>query len=61
MSWWPVAMIVFGINFTVWATIGLARLTEEAWRKRTLRGKLRHRGFDDGPAMTMQEIGRAHV
>ena len=26
MSWWPVAIIVFGVNFTGWAAIGLARL-----------------------------------
>jgi cellulose synthase/poly-beta-1,6-N-acetylglucosamine synthase-like glycosyltransferase len=56
MSWWPVAIIVFGVNFTVWAVIGLARLTEETWRKRTFRGKLHRRGGAGGPSMTVQDV-----
>src|SRR5262245_17290690 len=56
MSWWPVAIIVFGVNFTVWAAIGLVRLVEESWGKRTLRGRLRRRGYIAGPSMTVQDV-----
>jgi cellulose synthase/poly-beta-1,6-N-acetylglucosamine synthase-like glycosyltransferase len=56
MSWWPVAIIVFGINFTVWATIGLARLIEETWQRRTLRGRLRRRGLSVGPTVTVSDV-----
>lgn len=56
MSWWPVAIIVFGVNFAVWATIGLVRLIEETWRKRTLRRKLRDRGYGQSPSMTVQDV-----
>src|SRR2546423_11677200 len=56
MSWWPVAIIVFGVNFTGWAAIGLARLIEETWRKRTLRGKLRHHGYGAGLSMTVRDV-----
>jgi cellulose synthase/poly-beta-1,6-N-acetylglucosamine synthase-like glycosyltransferase len=56
MSWWPVAIIVFGVNFAVWATIGLVRLIEETWRKRTLRRKLRDRGYGQRPSMTVQDV-----
>ncbi len=56
MSWWPVAIIVFGVNFTVWAAVGLARLLEEGWGKRTLRGRLRRRGLRAGPTMTAGDV-----
>jgi biofilm PGA synthesis N-glycosyltransferase PgaC len=56
MSWWPVAIIVFGVNFTVWAAIGLARLIEETWRKRTLRGRLHRRGWDTAASMTVHDV-----
>jgi poly-beta-1,6-N-acetyl-D-glucosamine synthase len=56
MSWWPVVIIVFGVNFTVWAAIGLARLIEETWRRRTLREQLRRRRFATTPSMTVQDV-----
>jgi biofilm PGA synthesis N-glycosyltransferase PgaC len=56
MSWWPVAIIVFGVNFTVWASIGLARLIEETWGRRTLRGRLRRRGWDTTASMTVHDV-----
>jgi biofilm PGA synthesis N-glycosyltransferase PgaC len=56
MSWWPVAIIVFGVNFTVWASIGLARLIEETWSRRTLRGRLRRRGWDTTRSMTIDDV-----
>jgi poly-beta-1,6-N-acetyl-D-glucosamine synthase len=56
MSWWPIAVIVFGVNFTVWAVIGLARLIEETWRSRTLPGKLRRRGYGASHSMTVQDV-----
>jgi cellulose synthase/poly-beta-1,6-N-acetylglucosamine synthase-like glycosyltransferase len=56
MSWWPVAIIVFGVNFTVWASIGLARLIEETWGRRTLRGRLRRRGWDTARSMTIDDV-----
>jgi poly-beta-1,6-N-acetyl-D-glucosamine synthase len=46
MSWWPVAIIVFGVNFTVWATIGLARLIEETFRKKA----------HGDPSLTVQDV-----
>lgn len=51
MSWWPVAIIVFGVNFTVWATIGLARLLEETWARRS-----RRRQGDLSPSMTVRDV-----
>jgi biofilm PGA synthesis N-glycosyltransferase PgaC len=56
MSWWPIAIIVFGINFAVWAAIGLARLIEETWRKRTLRRKLQQRGYGGERSITVQDV-----
>jgi biofilm PGA synthesis N-glycosyltransferase PgaC len=47
MSWWPVAIIVFGVNFTIWATIGLARLIEETFRKKARHGD---------PSLTVQDV-----
>jgi biofilm PGA synthesis N-glycosyltransferase PgaC len=49
MPWWSVAIIVFGVNFALWAGIGLARLLEETWAKR--RGSAR-----PGPSMTVQDV-----
>ncbi len=48
MSWWPVAIIVFGVNFTVWASIGLVRLIEESWAKRRRRSA--------APSMTVHDV-----
>ncbi len=56
MSWWPIAIIVFGVNFTVWAAIGLARLIDETWRKMTLRGRLRQRGYGAQPSITVEDV-----
>jgi biofilm PGA synthesis N-glycosyltransferase PgaC len=56
MPWWPVAIVVFGVNFTLWATIGLARLLEETWAKRTLRGRVRLLGLGSGPSITVQDV-----
>ncbi len=28
MPWWALAILVFGVNFTLWGTVGLARLTD---------------------------------
>lgn len=56
MSWWPVGIIVFGVNFTMWASIGLARLIEETWGKRALRARLRRRGWDTAHSMTVQDV-----
>jgi cellulose synthase/poly-beta-1,6-N-acetylglucosamine synthase-like glycosyltransferase len=56
MSWWPVAIIVFGVNFTVWAAIGLARLVEESWTKRTRCRQLRRRGASADPSMTVRDV-----
>jgi biofilm PGA synthesis N-glycosyltransferase PgaC len=49
MPWWSVAIVVFGVNFTMWATIGLARLLEETWARRR-----RPRGTD--PLMTVRDV-----
>lgn len=49
MPWWSVAIIVFGVNFALWASVGLARLLEETWTKR--RGSAR-----TGPSMTVQDV-----
>src|SRR5581483_4618 len=56
MSWWPIAIIVFGVNFNVWAAIGLARLIDETWRKMTLRGRLRQRGYGAQPSITVEDV-----
>jgi biofilm PGA synthesis N-glycosyltransferase PgaC len=56
MPWWSVAIIVFGVNFAMWSTIGLARLIEETWARRSLRGRLALRGLSDGPSMTVREV-----
>ncbi|MDQ3762037.1 MAG: glycosyltransferase family 2 protein [Actinomycetota bacterium] len=48
MPWWSVAIVVFGVNFTLWSTIGLTRLIEERWVKRPRRGT--------GPSMTVQDV-----
>jgi biofilm PGA synthesis N-glycosyltransferase PgaC len=49
MPWWSVAIVVFGVNFTLWATIGLARLLEETWAKR-------RRGTPAGPSITVPDV-----
>jgi biofilm PGA synthesis N-glycosyltransferase PgaC len=49
MPWWSVAIVVFGVNFTLWTTIGLARLLEETWSKR-------RRGTPAGPSMTVRDV-----
>ncbi|MGH3771678.1 MAG: glycosyltransferase family 2 protein [Pseudonocardiaceae bacterium] len=49
MPWWSVAIIVFGVNFALWAAIGLARLVEETWAKR-------RRAPRGGPAMTVRDV-----
>jgi poly-beta-1,6-N-acetyl-D-glucosamine synthase len=51
MPWWPVAFVVFGMNFTLWAAIGLARLLEESWRKRR-----RRRSERPAPSLTAQDV-----
>lgn len=51
MSWWPVVIIVFGVNFAVWATIGLARLLEETWARRRRVGQR-----DQGASMTVRDV-----
>jgi len=49
MPWWSVAVVVVGVNFTLWAAIGLARLLEETWAGR--------RGTQRGvPAMTVRDV-----
>jgi biofilm PGA synthesis N-glycosyltransferase PgaC len=48
MPWWSVAILVFGVNFALWSTIGLARLIQERWGKRPRR--------DAGPSMTVQDV-----
>ncbi|HEY6422114.1 MAG TPA: glycosyltransferase [Pseudonocardiaceae bacterium] len=48
MPWWPVALVVFGVNFTLWSIIGLARLLEEKWGKRARAGT--------GPSLTVQDV-----
>jgi cellulose synthase/poly-beta-1,6-N-acetylglucosamine synthase-like glycosyltransferase len=52
MSWWSVAIVVFGANFALWATIGLGRLIEESWTKK-------HPGRSSrsaSPSMTVQDV-----
>ncbi|MBV9161756.1 MAG: glycosyltransferase family 2 protein [Pseudonocardiales bacterium] len=49
MPWWLVGIVVFGVNFTLWTTIGLARLLEETWSKR-------RRGAPTGPSMTVHDV-----
>jgi cellulose synthase/poly-beta-1,6-N-acetylglucosamine synthase-like glycosyltransferase len=56
MPWWSVAIIVFGVNFTLWASVGLTRLIEETWTRRTLRGRLARRGINTDPSMTVQDV-----
>ena len=56
MPWWSVAIVVFGVNFVLWASVGLARLLEETWATRTLRGRLRRLGLRRGPSMTVQDV-----
>jgi biofilm PGA synthesis N-glycosyltransferase PgaC len=36
MHWWPVAIVVFGVNFTLWSVIGLIRWVQERWLRRSL-------------------------
>lgn len=48
MPWWSVAVIVFGVNFALWASVGLARLLEESW---VTRGRAR-----SGPSMTVADV-----
>ncbi|MGH3573942.1 MAG: glycosyltransferase, partial [Pseudonocardiaceae bacterium] len=50
------AIIVFGVNFVLWASVGLARLLEETWATKTLRGRLRRLGLRRGPSMTVQDV-----
>lgn len=51
MPWWSVAFVVFGMNFTLWAVIGLVRILEESWRKR------RRRSSDHPtPSLTTQDV-----
>ncbi|MBA2472340.1 MAG: glycosyltransferase [Pseudonocardiales bacterium] len=51
MPWWSVAIIVFGVNFALWAGVGLARLLEESWANRGRRGRAR-----SGPSMTVHDV-----
>lgn len=51
MSWWPVVAIVFGVNFTLWTIIGLARLIEE-----TLTKTRRRRLGGTGASITLQDV-----
>ncbi|MBV9011549.1 MAG: glycosyltransferase family 2 protein [Pseudonocardiales bacterium] len=51
MPWWSVAFVVFGMNFVLWAAIGLARLLEESWRKRR-----RRRSGPPASALTAQDV-----
>src|SRR5918998_1705945 len=48
MSWWTVAILVFGVNFALWSTIGLFRLIEERWVTRTDRAT--------SPSMTVADV-----
>jgi poly-beta-1,6-N-acetyl-D-glucosamine synthase len=48
MPWWSVAILVFGVNFALWSTIGLVRLAQERW------GKCPRRGA--GPSMTVRNV-----
>ncbi|MGH3672511.1 MAG: hypothetical protein ACRDSH_18055 [Pseudonocardiaceae bacterium] len=49
MPWWSVAIVVFGVNFALWANIGLARLVEETWARR--------RGAAPGiPSITVSDV-----
>ncbi|MGH3973651.1 MAG: glycosyltransferase, partial [Pseudonocardiaceae bacterium] len=48
MPWWTVAILVFGANFVLWSTIGLARLVQERWAKRPRRAT--------GPPMTVRDV-----
>jgi cellulose synthase/poly-beta-1,6-N-acetylglucosamine synthase-like glycosyltransferase len=50
MPWWSVAVVVFGVNFTLWATIGLVRLLEETWARR------RSSSPSTDPSMTVQDV-----
>jgi poly-beta-1,6-N-acetyl-D-glucosamine synthase len=51
MPWWTVAIVVFGVNFTLWASLGLARLLEESWTRRRRRG-----AGSTSPSMTVQDV-----
>lgn len=48
MSWPTVAILVFGVNFALWSTIGLLRLIEERWITRPRR--------TTGPSMTVADV-----
>ena len=40
IPWWALALLVFGVNFLVWGTVGLTRLVDETlmrWRRRRRR------------------------
>src|SRR5437588_4621017 len=56
MPWWSVAIVVFGVNFVLWASVGLARLLEETWATRTVGGRWRRLGLRRGPSMTVQDV-----
>jgi poly-beta-1,6-N-acetyl-D-glucosamine synthase len=56
MPWWSVAFVVFGMNFTLWAAIGLVRLLEESWRNRRRRGGVGLLGSKTGPSLTEQDV-----
>jgi biofilm PGA synthesis N-glycosyltransferase PgaC len=56
MPWWSVAIIVFGVNFTLWAAMGLARLLEETWATRRRRSRVGLPGHSTGPSMTVRDV-----
>jgi poly-beta-1,6-N-acetyl-D-glucosamine synthase len=56
MPWWSVAIIVFGVNFTLWAAMGLARLLEETWATRRRRSRVWLPGHSTSPSMTVRDV-----
>ena len=55
MPWWSMAVLVFGLNFALWGTVGLCRLLDMGgarlgrWRFARKFSGLREVGYRDGP------------
>ena len=41
MPWWSMALLVFGLNFTLWGTVGLLRLLDTRTGRRHHRSAVR--------------------
>jgi poly-beta-1,6-N-acetyl-D-glucosamine synthase len=44
MPWWGIALLIFGANFSLWGTVGLIRLVDQALRQRRRQDPAEHPG-----------------